>query len=64
MGSKIESKRQMASVGVPILSELRPEDVTEADLPVLIKASAGGGGRGMRIVEQLSQLADQIATAA
>ncbi|WP_318212410.1 acetyl/propionyl/methylcrotonyl-CoA carboxylase subunit alpha [Streptomyces sp. SJL17-1] len=38
-------------------------DVTEADLPVLVKAAAGGGGRGMRIVRELDQLAGELAAA-
>ncbi len=63
MGSKIESKRLMAAAGVPVLGALDPDAVTEADLPVLIKASAGGGGRGMRIVRSLSQLTAQLAAA-
>ena len=50
MGSKIEAKGLMAAAGVPVLPELDPATVTESDLPVLVKASAGGGGRGMRIV--------------
>ena len=44
MGSKVESKKIMDAAGVPVLSELDPAAVTEAHLPVLIKASAGGGG--------------------
>jgi propionyl-CoA carboxylase alpha chain len=60
MGSKIESKRLMADTGVPVLADLDPATVSEADLPVLIKASAGGGGRGMRIVRDLAQLADEV----
>ncbi len=63
MGSKIESKRLMAAAGVPVLGALDPDGVTEADLPVLIKASAGGGGRGMRIVRSLSQLTAELAAA-
>ncbi|MFV6032559.1 acetyl/propionyl/methylcrotonyl-CoA carboxylase subunit alpha [Streptomyces sp. NPDC056264] len=38
-------------------------DVTEADLPVLVKAAAGGGGRGMRIVRELDQLQGELAAA-
>ena len=56
MGSKIESKRLMAAAGVPVLAEADPGTLTDADLPVLVKASAGGGGRGMRIVRTLGEL--------
>ncbi|MFF8836223.1 acetyl/propionyl/methylcrotonyl-CoA carboxylase subunit alpha [Streptomyces sp. NPDC015130] len=38
-------------------------DVTEADLPVLVKAAAGGGGRGMRIVRELDSLPTELAAA-
>ncbi|QBJ98576.1 acetyl/propionyl-CoA carboxylase subunit alpha [Rhodococcus sp. ABRD24] len=64
MGSKVESKRIMAEAGVPVLAELDPSAVTEADLPVLVKASAGGGGRGMRVVRELSALPREIEAAA
>jgi propionyl-CoA carboxylase alpha chain len=60
MGDKIESKRLAASVGVPVLGELDPDAVTEADLPVLVKASTGGGGRGMRVVRRLDDLTAEI----
>ncbi len=50
MGSKIEAKKMMAAAGVPVLTELDPSTVTADQLPVLVKASAGGGGRGMRVV--------------
>jgi propionyl-CoA carboxylase alpha chain len=63
MGSKIESKRLMADAGVPVLAELDPATLTEADLPVLVKASSGGGGRGMRVVRSLDELASQLAGA-
>ncbi|MGO8960301.1 MAG: acetyl/propionyl/methylcrotonyl-CoA carboxylase subunit alpha [Streptosporangiaceae bacterium] len=63
MGSKIESKRLMAAAGVPVLGELDPDALTGADLPVLIKASAGGGGRGMRIVRSLAQLPAELEAA-
>ncbi|MEU4164953.1 biotin carboxylase N-terminal domain-containing protein, partial [Actinoplanes sp. NPDC026670] len=62
MGSKIEAKRIMAAAGVPILG-VDLAAVTAADLPVLVKASAGGGGRGMRIVGSLDRLAEQVAQA-
>lgn len=63
MGSKIEAKKMMSAAGVPVLEELDPESVTEAQLPVLIKASAGGGGRGMRIVRDLAELPGQVEAA-
>ncbi len=63
MGSKIESKKLMAAAGVPVLDELDPDTVTEVQLPVLVKASAGGGGRGMRVVRELSALAGEVAAA-
>jgi acetyl/propionyl-CoA carboxylase alpha subunit len=63
MGSKIEAKKMMAAAGVPVLDELDPETVTAAQLPVLIKASAGGGGRGMRVVRDLAELSKQAEAA-
>lgn len=63
MGSKVESKKMMDAAGVPVLSELDPAKVDESDLPVLVKASAGGGGRGMRVVRTLDELPGQLAAA-
>ncbi|MDN5894553.1 MAG: ATP-grasp domain-containing protein, partial [Nocardioides sp.] len=63
MGSKIESKKLMSAAGVPVLPDLTVETATDADLPLLVKASAGGGGRGMRIVHSLADLPGEIATA-
>jgi len=63
MGSKIESKKLMSAAGVPVLDELDPETVTQSQLPVLVKASAGGGGRGMRVVNELSALPNEVAAA-
>ncbi|MFC6154588.1 biotin carboxylase N-terminal domain-containing protein [Nocardioides yefusunii] len=59
MGSKIESKKLMEAAGVPVLADLGTT-ATEADLPLLVKASAGGGGRGMRIVRDLAALASEV----
>ena len=63
MGSKVAAKKLMADAGVPVLPEIAEQDVTAADLPVLIKASAGGGGRGMRIVRSLDELPTHIEAA-
>ncbi|MFI9602865.1 biotin carboxylase N-terminal domain-containing protein [Streptomyces sp. NPDC052043] len=55
MASKTRAKELMG---------VRPlHDVTEADLPVLVKAAAGGGGRGMRIVRRLEDLDAELAAA-
>ncbi|KRF16470.1 acetyl/propionyl-CoA carboxylase subuit alpha [Nocardioides sp. Soil797] len=63
MGSKIESKKLMAAAGVPVLPDLTVDTATDDDLPVLVKASAGGGGRGMRIVRTLADLPGEISAA-
>ncbi|MDQ4084203.1 MAG: ATP-grasp domain-containing protein [Actinomycetota bacterium] len=64
MGSKVTAKRLMADAGVPVLGGLDPDAVTEEQLPVLVKASAGGGGRGMRVVRRLGSLHEEVARAA
>ena len=63
MGSKVNAKELAANAGVPVLGDLDPDTVGEDDLPLLIKASAGGGGRGMRIVRILGELAQQVEAA-
>jgi propionyl-CoA carboxylase alpha chain len=71
MGSKIGSKELMRSAGVPtlpsiIVPDLGGVDFDEADAlgwPLLVKASAGGGGRGMRIVEEIGDLAEAVVRA-
>jgi propionyl-CoA carboxylase alpha chain len=61
MGSKIGAKELMKAAGVPVLEA--PERPTENDLPLLVKASAGGGGRGMRVVRALADLDTEVAKA-
>ena len=56
MGSKIEAKKMMAAAGVPVLADLDPATVRPEQLPVLVKASAGGGGRGMRVIDDIADL--------
>ncbi len=72
MGDKVEARRTMKATGVPILpgSPEPIEDPEEAiklakeiGFPVIIKASAGGGGRGMRIVRKKEDLAVNLETA-
>ncbi|EFQ84449.1 Carbamoyl-phosphate synthase L chain, ATP binding domain protein [Aeromicrobium marinum DSM 15272] len=62
MGSKIRAKELMAAAGVPILS-VDPDTATADDFPLLVKASAGGGGRGMRVVSDPADLAGELAAA-
>ena len=60
MASKVAAKKLMADAGVPVLPEIEPAAVTEADLPLLVKASAGGGGRGMRVVRTLDDVTSKV----
>jgi acetyl/propionyl-CoA carboxylase alpha subunit len=73
MGSKAEAKTLMKRAGVPVIpgyegGDQSPEKLSaealEAGFPVLIKASAGGGGKGMRVVRSESEIAPAIASAA
>ncbi len=71
MGGKISARKAMVEGGLPILpgtalieSLAQAEEAVEKiGLPVIIKASAGGGGRGMKIVEEVSRLAQSLETA-
>ena len=59
MGSKIEAKALMRAAGVPVLPDSSVEgagDIGAVGFPLLVKASAGGGGRGMRIVREPGEL--------
>ena len=57
MGSKLRSKELMAAAGVPCLpSWTSPSEASR--FPLLVKASAGGGGRGMRIVRSAAELTE------
>ncbi|MFY1588075.1 biotin carboxylase N-terminal domain-containing protein [Micromonospora sp. WMMD734] len=55
MGDKIAAKELLAGAGVPMLPTWTDGDAV-TDFPVLVKASAGGGGRGMRIVRDPADL--------
>ena len=57
MGSKVRAKEIMAAAGVPVLT------AESGRFPMLVKASAGGGGRGMRVVEDAADLDEAIAEA-
>ncbi|MFD7090172.1 acetyl/propionyl/methylcrotonyl-CoA carboxylase subunit alpha [Streptomyces sp. NPDC059896] len=63
MASKTRAKELMAAAGVPLLAPVDPATATGADLPLLLKAAAGGGGRGMRIVRELAVLDEELKAA-
>jgi acetyl-CoA carboxylase biotin carboxylase subunit len=69
MGSKIDARRLMQRAGVPIVPGETPGDQTDEalraavermGLPALVKASAGGGGKGMRLVRERSEIGDAV----
>ncbi|MEY2525048.1 MAG: propionyl-CoA carboxylase alpha chain [Ilumatobacteraceae bacterium] len=62
MGSKIEAKRLMRVAGVPVLPDSTVESLADIGVPALVKASAGGGGRGMRIVRDMAALDEAVAS--
>jgi propionyl-CoA carboxylase alpha chain len=70
MGDKLEAKRLMADAGVPTLPSVEITPSTdlaaagqEIGYPVLVKAAAGGGGKGMRVVESPDDLTEAVAGA-
>ena len=63
MGDKVRAKALMREAGVPTLDSLDPAALTETDLPVLVKAAAGGGGRGMRVVRSLTNVPTELEAA-
>ncbi len=65
MASKVRAKRLMAAAGVPVLpgGPATANLAAEVGYPVLVKASAGGGGRGMRVVVDPHDLADAVTSA-
>ncbi|MEU3296509.1 acetyl-CoA carboxylase biotin carboxylase subunit [Streptomyces longwoodensis] len=72
MGDKIRAKETVRAAGVPVVPGSSGSGLTDAQLaeaareigmPVLLKPSAGGGGKGMRLVRDAAALADEIAAA-
>jgi acetyl-CoA/propionyl-CoA carboxylase, biotin carboxylase, biotin carboxyl carrier protein len=72
LGDKVAAKAAAEAAGVPVLPGLSGERLSDEEiaawaageeLPVLLKAAAGGGGRGMRIVHELGELEEALASA-
>ncbi|MFD4621595.1 acetyl/propionyl/methylcrotonyl-CoA carboxylase subunit alpha [Streptomyces sp. NPDC058475] len=72
MGDKIRAKETVRAAGVPVVPGSSGSGLTDVELaaaaleigmPVLLKPSAGGGGKGMRLVRDAARLADEIAAA-
>ena len=59
-GDKLAAKRIAREAGVPVLPDGTPEEI---GFPLLVKAAAGGGGRGMRVVRSSAELEDALAAA-
>jgi acetyl/propionyl-CoA carboxylase alpha subunit len=57
-GDKLEAKRTAVAVGIPVLPTGEPDEI---GFPLMIKAAAGGGGRGMRVVHEPGELAEAVA---
>jgi acetyl/propionyl-CoA carboxylase alpha subunit len=59
-GDKLEAKRIAAEAGVPVVPEGGPAEI---GFPLVVKAAAGGGGRGMRVVHSAEELDEALAAA-
>ncbi len=65
MGDKLRAKAAAEEAGVPVVPSLSEEEAAApgAPYPLLVKAAAGGGGRGMRVVPALAELSAALASA-
>jgi acetyl-CoA carboxylase biotin carboxylase subunit len=72
LGDKLEARAMAVKAGLPVVpgTNIGPNDVSTAQLfgaqagyPVLVKAAAGGGGKGMRVVETAEAFAESLASA-
>ena len=63
MGRKDRAREVAQRAGVPVTPQFAPDAVPDDAYPVLVKAAAGGGGKGMHVVRAADDLADAVATA-
>jgi acetyl-CoA carboxylase biotin carboxylase subunit len=72
LGNKVESRIKMAAAGVPLIPGMQSSSAdiavyrkaaNEAGYPVIIKAAAGGGGKGMRVVRSAGELEEAVSAA-
>ena len=64
VGDKLAAKTFALAAGVPaLLSSENPRDANDIGYPLMVKAAAGGGGKGMRVVHSPSQLSDALESA-
>ena len=70
LGNKVESRKTMVKAGIPVIPGMMGgctevnslvDETAQMGLPVLVKAAGGGGGKGMRIVRDTSDLAESLA---
>ena len=63
MGDKLRAKEVARAAGLPVVPSFTIEEARTADYPLLVKAAAGGGGRGMRVVSDPAELDAALASA-
>jgi acetyl/propionyl-CoA carboxylase alpha subunit len=63
MGRKDRAREVAERAGVPVTPQFSPEAVPDGAYPVLVKAAAGGGGKGMHVVRAAADLEPAVATA-
>ncbi len=63
IGDKLRAKELAQQAGVPVMPSYEVEEARDAEYPLLVKAAAGGGGRGMRVVQSAGELDQALESA-
>jgi 3-methylcrotonyl-CoA carboxylase alpha subunit len=63
IGDKLRAKQLAQKAGVPVMPSYEVEEARDAPYPLLVKAAAGGGGRGMRVVQSAGELDQALESA-